>query len=692
MKQFLQMIAMAFGLAAISLPAYNQAILLDDNHSLTGIPFNGKLILGSERDSTLWISDGTASGTMQLSTIKTDDNGMGNYKDKIYFAGLNAANGSELWETDGTSAGTKLVSDIWPGPDSSKPDDFIVFNDKLYFTAYTPANGRELYEYTGSGAPTRITDLNPGSGSGFNDPDYFINNNIFYFTANNATSTAIYTMQGSTISKLMDIPAGTKVGKFEKIGNTVFFPIFGMMKGCKIYKSNGTVAGTSLLKEFTSMMAGFIDPVLINIDNKIYFIGTTDAEGSEPWITDGNTTNMIADINPGSESSFSIFANAVVLKGKVVFMATTEASGTELWTTDGTSAGTSMLKDINTQSGEGSDPVLMPAFNFMDLANGDQSWTDLFNRHLTYNGYIFFTADDGTTGQALWKTDGTAANTVMVKDIHPADDEDGVEGSYIYTKSGLVFSGNDGTGTQPWISDGTEAGTRGLVTINPSGNSDPDFLFIWNGDIYLNANNGNGGPQGYYDLFKLQGPYMPLPVTLKDLTATTRSSEVLVSWTTSSESNSDRFIVMRSKDGEHFENIGNMPAAGNSSTDRYYSFNDKDAYNQGVNKLYYRLDMKDKDGKSSLSKIVSATLNPLSVSLRVFPNPVREILKVSYNSDADGIISIADFTGKIIHRSKVNASPNGLFELNLSTYPTGTYLLKFTGERGGISTQKFIKK
>lgn len=682
---------MVLGLAAISLPAYNQAILLNDNHSLTGIPFNGKLVLGSERDSTLWISDGTASGTVQLSTVKTDDNGFGMFKNKLYFAGLNSTNGSELWESDGTPGGTRLTSDIWPGADNSKPDDFVVFNNKLYFTAFTPANGRELYEYTGSGAPSRITDINPGAGNSFNNPSYFQHNNILYFTASNATTTAIYTMQGSTIAKLMDIPAGTSLGKFEQLGNNVFFPLFGMSNGCKIYKSNGTVSGTSVLKEFTSMLAGFADPLLINIDNKIYFTGTTDAEGMEPWITDGNTVDMIADINPGPDGSLSMFANAVVLKGKVTFMAMTGDNGAELWATDGTAAGTSMLKDINTNPTEGSFPVLMPAFN-LEVNEIGENWTDAFSRHLTYNGFIFFSADDGVHGQALWKTDGTEANTVMVKDIHPDDDEEGVSGSYIYTKSGFIFSGNAGSGTQPWISDGTEAGTRGLVTLNPSGDSDPEFLFIWNGDIYLNANNGNGGPQGYYDLFRLQGPYMPLPVTLKALTATTRTSDVLVSWTTSSESNSDRFMVMRSTNGEHFENAGELPAAGNSSTERYYSFIDEKVYNQGVNKLYYRLDMIDRDGKSSLSKIVSATLNPLSVSLRIFPNPVSDILKVSYNLNADGIISIADLYGKIVHKSKIPASPNGLYELNVSAYPAGTYLLKLTGDKGVESTQKFIRK
>ena len=77
-------------------------------------------------------------------------------------------------------------------------------------------------------------------------------------------------------------------------------------------------------------------------------------------------------------------------------------------------------------------------------------------------GRLFFRASDGLTptfaGAELWSTDGTAAGTVRVKDIHPTGSS---SPAYLTAVGSVVlFSASEGTnGTELWKSDGTEAGT-----------------------------------------------------------------------------------------------------------------------------------------------------------------------------------------------------------------------------------------
>ena len=82
-------------------------------------------------------------------------------------------------------------------------------------------------------------------------------------------------------------------------------------------------------------------------------------------------------------------------------------------------------------------------------------------------GTLFFTADDGTHGRELWRSDGSRAGTVLVKDIDP--DGNGRE-PYSLTGAGgtLFFTADDGThGQELWKSDGTRAGTVLVKDIIP---------------------------------------------------------------------------------------------------------------------------------------------------------------------------------------------------------------------------------
>ena len=93
---------------------------------------------------------------------------------------------------------------------------------------------------------------------------------------------------------------------------------------------------------------------------------------------------------------------------------------------------------------------------------------DEYGPYLTgVGGTLFFTDDDGTHGSELWESDGTRAGTVLVKDIHP-DAYDSDPSSLAGVGGTLFFTARDGIhGSELWKSDGTRAGTVLVKDIQP---------------------------------------------------------------------------------------------------------------------------------------------------------------------------------------------------------------------------------
>src|SRR5439155_16174692 len=113
--------------------------------------------------------------------------------------------------------------------------------------------------------------------------------------------------------------------------------------------------------------------------------------------------------------------------------------GLELQKSDRTAAGTLPLKDIV-------DVATSPTSSNLNSVNG----TMLFTATLT---------PFGSGNVELWKSDGTAAGTVMVKDIF-AGTQSSSPSNLVNVNGTLYFTANNGTnGIELWKSDGTTAGT-----------------------------------------------------------------------------------------------------------------------------------------------------------------------------------------------------------------------------------------
>ena len=99
------------------------------------------------------------------------------------------------------------------------------------------------------------------------------------------------------------------------------------------------------------------------------FVGEDAMHGQEMWTTDGTVagTVLLKDIEPGASSSdFYSLGEAYfhendaaplveVLPGVALIVAYRSDIGVELWKTDGTAAGTQLIKDINPGMGHGFD-------------------------------------------------------------------------------------------------------------------------------------------------------------------------------------------------------------------------------------------------------------------------------------------------------------------------------------------------
>ncbi|MEZ5059264.1 MAG: T9SS type A sorting domain-containing protein [Saprospiraceae bacterium] len=372
----------------------------------------------------------------------------------VIFSADDGIHGKELWRTDGTAQNTVMVKDIYEGTESSGPGNFIEFNDKLVFYAEDSLHGAELWITDGTEAGTQlIKDIMPGTGSSiFNSRNFAVYNDKLYFSADDGEyGFNLWESDGTEQGTIRVNDIGNQIsrGKAQHIiafKDSLFFSTERSgSRGAQLMISDGTNAGTRILKDINPGGYSSEPANLIAAEDWFYFSARTADEGHELWKSDGTEagTVFVKEIWPGNNSAQSWQANNsksnyTTIGNNLFFVGRQSINGSnEVWFSDGTEAGTIQLTNFND---EGSN-VMIEAFQ--PFGNG-----------------ILFAGGSNQTGVELYYSDGTVAGTRLVKDVYPGNFGGLNNFTRFYPYLGrMAFVGRVSSGSRIYLTDGTEEGT-----------------------------------------------------------------------------------------------------------------------------------------------------------------------------------------------------------------------------------------
>lgn len=575
--------------------------------------------------SELWKTDGTDAGTQLVKDINTSQTigqfNMRNFtqlKDNIVFTATDYSYGTHLWVTNGTQAGTGLLKDIFPATAPADPSVLLSGGDGSYFIIDSTAAGlHQLWKTNGTAAGTSLVKRF----NNYSVQPFYISgtiNNLGFFWLSNDNHKELWRTDGTDIGtfKITDLATSTDVNniQFSVLGNTGYFA-----NGTDLWKTDGTVAGTVMEHHFLVMPS-----LMFVLNNNTLLIFT----GPDFWVLNNNSLNQAGSL------SLDHVQFLQVIKNRLFFYELTDK-----YDQDGNFSFTNFyLKAIDA------------AGSIQDIHDFGSAPPQKF---VLSGGRIYFIeATPDAKLSILDDITGTITNTT--KNFKVSGIINGNEKLYFTTfyANSSDYSTN-GIDFAPGYSDGTYQGTQIIVDSTSPFDNAGNLMVVNNHLVFI----ASPLPLNklYYDLifgpqlFGYEIPAAPLPITLTNFTAKLQKGNGLLNWSTTTEQNSDYFSVLRSTDGLHFTNIGKVAAAGNSNYSQQYAYTDYDVVKLGFDKVDYRLQQFDKDGKFSYSKIAMLTINTgFTVSLSPIPVATQLTVSIVSAKKQTVLIAITDMAGKTI--------------------------------------------
>lgn len=309
------------------------------------------------------------------------------------------------------------------------------------------------------------------------------------------------------------------------------------------------------------------------------------------------------------------------------------------------------------------------SYRSMGIGNPVDNAAEFTAEYMNVNPYTLFYGFaidvDHVSHFEYWTLDRTVGTSLVP--VRLSWDEE----SMVKDPAGIVVARWDVAATE-WQNEGN-GGTTGdnlngsVVSSNPVVTWTPNMAFTLGSSGFTNSN--------------------PLPIELREFSATPLNDQVKLDWSTVSEINFDYFEITRSVDGENFKSIGRITGAGNSSTLNVYSFMDKNPFS-GVS--YYQLKMVDFNGDVDYSSIKKVQIKEEG-TIRVFPNPASDLVNVNIGDASVEYITLLNGIGQKI-QSEVNLQNKTNISFNVSDLPGGVYFVKIRKSHETITKKLIINK
>lgn len=318
-------------------------------------------------------------------------------------------------------------------------------------------------------APYLVKDINTSTDGTIADPQKLINasGTVFFVAWDEAHGSELWKSDGTAAGTQLvkDICPGecdSRINYMTVLGSNLFFSAYNHATGQELWKSDGTAAGTQIVKE---LLAGIDYPnpsYLVVMGGFLYFGAHDPVSGSASlWKSDGTASGTVV-------VKTAVYLTDLTVVGSTLYFSGADSAGRELWKSDGTAAGTVRIKDTFPGASDGNPLQLTPVGNL-----------------------LYFVAQDADFDRELWVSDGTTVGTKQVKEIAP-----GNTGSHPAQLTALgakvLFTADNGTlGRELWVSDGTAAGTVVVKNIYAgSTGSNPNYLTAMNGLMFFSAFDG----------------------------------------------------------------------------------------------------------------------------------------------------------------------------------------------------------